>query len=62
MMVNLSASFLYYILDNIVWAVSIGIVNKSVHNINLKWKSTKDICSMIRRLTNVIYSVTKTRR
>jgi hypothetical protein len=33
MLVNLCASYLYYVLDNIVWAVQIGIVNKVVRNV-----------------------------
>ena len=28
MMINLISSFWYYLLDNVVWAVSIGVVNR----------------------------------
>lgn len=61
-MINLLASFGYNILDNIVWAVSIGLINKRFSNINLKWKSTKDVCSMIRAISNVFLSIVNTRR
>jgi hypothetical protein len=52
-MVNLCASYLYYVLDNIVWAVQIGIVHKMISNVNVQWRSTKDVCAMIRRLSNL---------
>jgi hypothetical protein len=50
------ASFVYYILDNLVWAADIGIINKFIYNANIKWKRTKDLASLTRCICELILS------
>ena len=50
------ASFVYYILDNLVWAADIGIINKFIYNANIKWKLTKDLASLTRCICELILS------
>ena len=50
------ASFVFYILDNLVWAADIGIINKFIYNANIKWKITKDLASLTRCICELILS------
>jgi len=50
------ASFVYFILDNLVWAADIGIINKLIYNANIKWKSTKDLASLLKVIFELILS------
>ena len=50
------ASFVYFILDNLVWAADIGIINKLIYNANIKWKSTKDLASLWKVIFELILS------
>lgn len=48
-----ACSFLYYVLDNLVLASSIGVISHVIAAINVRWKSTKDMSSLIRVLLAV---------
>lgn len=56
-LINLIYSFSYYLLDNVVWAVSVGIINRTISKFNLKWKKSKDTCGIGRVITNLIISI-----
>jgi hypothetical protein len=49
-------SFLYYLLDNIVWFSSIKVINKYIA-FAIKWKKTKDVCSLCRCALQIISSL-----
>lgn len=50
------ASFVFYILDNLVWAADIGIISKFIYHANFKWKRTKDLASFTRCICELILS------
>lgn len=51
-----SCSFLYYVLDNLVLASSIGVISHVIAAINVRWKSTKDMSSLVRVLLAISIS------
>lgn len=51
-----TSSFIYYILDNLVWASDIGILNKTIAAINIKWRRTKDMASLLRCILELFLS------
>ncbi len=49
-----ACSFLYYVLDNLVLASSIGVISHVIAAINVRWKSTKDMSSLARVILAIV--------
>ena len=52
-----SFSFLYFTLDNLVLASKIGIISHVISPVNIRWKSTKDLASLLRVLLELAISL-----
>ena len=50
-------SFWYYVIDNVVWAASIGLISKYIARLQIKWKAIKDSISLVRNLIDVVMCV-----